>query len=393
MKKEKRFPPMPYTHIQDERAAEPLRRELSEVRRFALDLEAAGFHRYSDRLCLIQLTTPSGTWILDPLAFDASEMLRLPIEDPEVEVVMHGSDYDLRLLDRDLGIRMAGLFDTQIVAALIGEPGLGLAALLEAHMGVRVSKKYQRADWAQRPLNEDMLDYAASDTRHLMPLADILRERLDASGRADWAEEEFHLLERTATFSDNGTDPEARDLVVRVKGARDLSARQVTALREALEWRDAIARARDRAPFRVVGDQALIDAVARGPGSVRDLADIKGFPTGLAQSDGAELMERLGRVAGLPDEELLPYPRPRKRGPGRPPPEVEALADRLKGVRNRRASELGLDRSVLPSNAVLLATAVEHPTELEALAAVPGMRRWQVEVMGEELLELIRRAI
>ncbi len=379
---------MPYEYIQTEAAAAPLRDELSQVRRFALDCEAAGFHRYSDQLCLIQLTTPGATWILDPLALDAARLLRAPLEDPAVEVVMHGSDYDLRLLSRDLGIRVQGLFDTQIAAALLGESGLGLAALLESHLDVHLSKKYQRADWAQRPLDDDMLSYAANDTRYLVSLADKLRRRLTDARRGNWAEEEFRLLERTAVQGVDGNGSEPKDPVVRVKGARDLSARQLTALREALDWRDVIARERDRAPFRVVGDQVLLEAVSRSPDDARALEKIKGFPTALARSDGAALLERLGRVSSLPDQDLRPYPRARRGGPGRPTPEIEEMVDRLKAARNRRAVELGLDRSVLPSNAVLLAIATQRPATDAELAEVPGMRRWQVEIMGREILEL-----
>jgi len=382
---------MPFEHIQDEASAEGLARDLAGARRFALDLEAAGFHRYSDRLCLIQITTPDRTYIVDPLGFDVRPILRRPLEDPDVEIVMHGSDYDLRLLDRDLDIRLRGLFDTQIAAMLIGEPGIGLAALLESRLDVRLSKKYQRADWAQRPLDPEMLEYAAGDTRHLMRLADLLRTDLASAGRMAWVEEECRYLERTATFDTEDEEGEPEDPVVRVKGARDLTARQVTALRQALEWRDTIARERDRAPFRVVGDKPLIDAVARRPRDPGELAAIKGFPRGLAREEGRRLLERLEAVAGLAENELRPYPKSRKRGPGRPPPEVEDAVRDLKAVRNRRAEELGLDRAALPSNALLLAIALRQPTGPEELAAVDGMRQWQMDVLGGELLSVLKK--
>jgi len=279
---------MSFVHIRDASEARGLAEELSRARRFALDCEAAGFHRYSDRLCLIQLSTEGETYILDTLAFDPTDLLRGPLEDPAVTVVMHGADYDLRLLDRDLGIRLAGLFDTQVAAALLGEEALGLQALLESRLGVSLSKKYQRADWAERPLTDGMLEYAADDTRHLMELADLLQADLEAAGRAAWAEDECRALEENA-LARREPEGEPEDPVTRVKGARDLTPREVTALREALEWRDRLARDRDRAPFRVVGDQPLIDAVLARPLDQRELADIKGFPSGLARTEGADL--------------------------------------------------------------------------------------------------------
>lgn len=300
---------------------------------------------------------------------------------------MHGADYDLRLLQRDLGTSLRGLFDTQIAASLLGESALGLQALLESRLDVSLAKKYQRADWAERPLSEGMLDYAAADTRHLMPLADLLARDLRERGRDAWAEEECRVLEETATAPREDEEPE--DPVVRVKGARDLTPREVTALRSALEWRDGLARARDRAVFRVVGDGPLVEAVLRRPVDVQELAAIKGFPTRLAQADGDGLLERFDHVAQIPDEALRGYPRSGRRGPPRPPPEVEALANRLKRVRNRRADELGLDRGTLLPNATLTAVAVRAPRDEGELARVDGIRRWQVEAAGAVLLEVL----
>ena len=380
---------MSFTHVQDLTQADGLARDLQHARRIALDCEAAGFHRYSDRLCLLQVTTERGTYLIDALACHPGDLLRPVLEDPRVEVVMHGADYDLRLLDRDLGIHLRGLFDTQIAAAILGEPALGLQALLESRLGVTLSKKYQRADWAERPLTEGMLDYAADDTRHLAGLADRLATDLRATGRTAWAAEECRILEESATAPREEEPPE--DPVVRVKGARDLTPREVMALRSLLEWRDALARERDRAPFRIVGDRPLLEAVLTRPVDVRQLAAIKGFPSALARSDGDALLERLDDVAQLPDSELRGFPRPTRRGPPRPPPEVEALADRLKAARNRRADELGLDRGTLLPNATILAIAGEAPRSEAALARVDGMRRWQVEAAGAALLAVLNR--
>jgi ribonuclease D len=381
---------MSHFHIESASDADGLQAELAGTRRLALDCEAAGFHRYSDRLCLLQLSTERSTWVIDSLAFDPSELLRDPLERPDVSVVMHGADFDLRLLRRDLDIGLRGLFDTQIAAQLLGEEGLGLSALLESRLGVRLSKKYQRADWAERPLSDAMLEYAADDTRYLLRLADTLQEELADAGRAPWAEEECRALEEAADLGAETSRPD--DPVVRIRGAQRLSPRQVTALREALEWRDEIARTRDRAPFRVVSDGPLIEAVAAAPREVRELAEIKGFPTRMAHEEGADLVRRLQRVAGLPDEKLRPYPKSDRRRPGRPTSDVEELAERLKKIRNRRAAEVGLSKGTLLANAVVLDVARAAPSSLEELAQVEGMRRWKVELLGKEFLAAIRGA-
>jgi ribonuclease D len=380
---------MSHIHIQRIEDATDLEATLGAAGRIALDCEAAGFHRYSDRLCLLQLSLDERTYVIDPLAFDPGELLKGPLEDPELTVVMHGADFDLRLLKRDLGIRLAGLFDTQVAAALLGEEALGLAALLESRLGVTLSKKYQRADWAQRPLKTEMLEYAADDTRHLLGLADELMRELVEAGRVSWAEEEWLALEAVADQNSDASHDE--DPVVRVKGARDLTPREVSALRRALAWRDRIARERDRAPFRVVGDRPLVEAVVRRPGRLDDLKAIKGFSPTLARDEGPSLLEALRAVRELPEAELEGYPRHARRGPARPPPEVEQLVDRLKAIRNRRAEEIGLPRGTLVSNAVMLAIAHDAPQDLAALVAIDGMRRWKADVVGAEFLEAVRR--
>lgn len=388
-----RPPLMSYIHIQSPSETAALERDLATADSIALDCEAAGFHRYSDRLCLLQLTVSDRTYVIDPLSFDPAELIRGPLEDPDVSVLMHGADFDLRLLARDLDVRLRGLVDTQVYAALVGEEALGLQSLLESRLGVKLSKKYQRADWAERPLTDGMLEYAAADTRHLEELVARLTAELEAVGRRQWADEECRALERVA--DDMGDDladaAEGADPVARVKGARELSPRQVTALRAALEWRDEIARKRDRALFRVVGDSPLVEAVARQPLRIEELLDIRGFPRGLAREEGEALLRRLDAVAELPDSELKPYPRGVRRGPGRPPPELEALVDRLKGIRNEVAKELGLPRGTVLANAVVIAIAQAAPRKREELLAIDGMREWKADVLGDRLLAGVAR--
>jgi ribonuclease D len=362
-------------------------RELGEAltgeSRLAVDLEAAGFHRYSDRVCLLQVTCGEQNFIVDTLAVDPSDVLRGPLESPTVTVLLHGGDYDLRLLDRDLDLHPVKLFDTQTAAALLGEPSLGLAALLEKYLDVHVSKKYQRADWAKRPLPDEMLDYAASDTRHLHRLADLLAERLDASGRTSWAEEESVLMEALRWNSDGDVDP-----VTKIKGVRNFELRDVALLREAWLWRDEVARARDRAPFRVAGDPALLEVVRERPRDVSALARVRGFSPQLAERSGADLLDRLEQTDRLDDSELVGYPRGPS-GPRRPPPAVEEIANRLKVIRNEAAEALGIARGVLMSNTVILEIARVHPRSVEELTRIAGVRRWQSETLADRFLAVL----
>ena len=230
----------------------------------AADTEAASFHRYRDRIFLIQLSSPSRTEIIDPLAVaDLSPVGQL-LADAKVEKIFHDADYDLRILDRDYGFRARRLFDTRIAAQLAGEPAVGLAALLEKYAGVKLAKEHQKADWSRRPLPPAMLAYAAADTAHLPALREQLRARLIALGRLIWAEEEFTRLEDLRWTGGGGGAPDGAggggaggpDAFLRVKGAKALTPRQLAALRELYLWREALAAEQDRATFRIIGNDA-----------------------------------------------------------------------------------------------------------------------------------------
>lgn len=351
----------------------------------AVDCEAAGFHRYSDRLCLVQISTQRETFVLDPLAVELGPTLKPVLEDPGRRVIMHGASYDLRLLRRDLGVGVANLFDTQVAAALAGEPAIGLQALLKDRLGVHVSKKHQRADWAKRPLPRDMIEYAAGDTCHLHRLATRLEGALRRLGREAWAAEECRRM-LDAAAEEPGVGGPDEDPLTRVKQARRLDPRSATALRRALEWRDGVARALDRAPFRVATDAALLAVATQRPLSAAALAGTKGFPARMARSRGRSLVEALVRVEQAPEPLLEPYPAVTRRGRGRPSPEEEAAFERLKAARDRVAARLGLDRGRLMANSVLREVAAANPRSLQELAGLREVRRWQAGELGEELL-------
>lgn len=358
---------------------------LAEVRLFAADTEAAGYHRYHDRICLLQLSTREQTFLVDTLAVEELAELAPLFASRDHEVILHDADYDLRLLARDFGIQVGGLFDTKLAAQLLGEPAIGLGALVEKYVGLKLDKKHQRADWAQRPLPADMLAYAAEDTRHLPALRDRLKEALEQAGRLHWAEEEFALRE-AARWENGADDP---DSYLRLKNTRDLAPRQLAALRELYEWREEIARRRDVATFRVVGNEVLI-AIARAlPRGARQLARVEGVPSSIGDRYGEEMSGAVARALALPESQLPIRERPPRRPP--PDPEFEEQVERLKRARDEAASRLGLDRGFLMPRQQLEAVARLRPVTEGAMMDVPDMRRWQVEALGARLLEALKR--
>ena len=347
----------------------------------AADTEAASFHRYHDRICLIQLSGPSRTEIIDPLALtDLSPVGRL-LADPAVEKIFHDADYDLRILDRDYGFRARRLFDTRIAAQLAGEPAVGLAALLEKYAGLKLAKEHQKADWSRRPLPAAMLAYAAADTAHLPALRAELRARLTALGRLGWAEEEFVRLEELRWTG----APDRADAFLRVKGARALAPRQLAALRELHQWREAVGAEQDQATFRIIGNDALLAVAKALPRAPAELGALPGLPTTLAQRHGAALLDGVRRALALPEHEL---PRPER--PARQPRDaaLEARIERLKAARNQVAAQLGLDPGVLCGRSTLeaVARAQPVPSDRAGLAGISELRRWQIEALGDVLL-------
>src|SRR5215207_5727143 len=273
--------------------------EIAGAGEIALDTEGASFHRFVDRIYLLQLSTRDQTAVVDPLPIGTPAELGALLEDPAVEVVFHDADYDLRLLQQDYGWHIRNIFDTRIAAQLLGYTAFGLAALLERFFDVKLDKKHQRADWSMRPLTRDMLDYAAQDTRYLLQLRDHMAAELERAGRTAWAREEFALLEGI-----RWVDEEPGTSYLRMKGARDLSRRELAVLRELVPWRDTVAGSLDRATFRVLGNEQLLDIAKQQPASRDALAAIKGMPRGILESRGSELLDAVRRGLNVPEAEL-----------------------------------------------------------------------------------------
>jgi len=300
----------------------------------ALDTEGASFHRFVDRIYLLQLSTRDHTAIIDPLKLASPAGLGMLLEDPAVEVVFHDADYDLRLLQQDYGWNVRNIFDTRVAAQLLGLKAFGLAALLERYFGVKLDKKHQRADWSMRPLTPGMLDYAAQDTIHLLELRDRLEAELRRLGRWDWAREEFALLEGTRWRGDD-----EGNAFLRVKGARDLTRRELAVLRELVPWRDAVARQLDRATFRVVGNEQLLEIARQRPTTRDALAQIKGMPRGMIESRGQDVLDAVARGVAVADADLPRFPKAPRWDRD---PEFDSRVNALKTVRDAAAARLDL---------------------------------------------------
>lgn len=355
---------------------------IGEVRDLAIDTEGASFHRYVDRIYLLQLSTQHHSAIIDPLPTGPLPLLGKLLEDRNVEVIFHDADYDLRLLRQDYGWHVTHIFDTRIAAQLLGMTSFGLAALLEKFYGVKLDKVHQRADWSMRPLTPSMLDYAAQDTRYLLDLRDELRMGLEQTGRMEWAAEEFERLERVQfAADDDGT------AFMKMKGARDLNRRELAVLRELVAWREGRAAALDRSTFRVMGNEAVLEIVRQQPTTKAALGAIKGVPRGVLDQHSGDIIEGVERALAVPDADLPRFPRPAR---WERDPDFDANVARIKAVRDSVAARLNIDPGVLCSRDRMEAVARRKPATVEEVAEIPELRRWQASVLGPDFVAALR---
>ena len=356
--------------------------EIAKAPSIALDTEGASFHRFVDRVYLMQLSTRTATAIIDPLPTGDLSALKPLVESPDIEIVFHDADYDLRLLRQDYGWATRRIFDTRIAAQLLGYKAFGLAALLELHFGIALDKKFQRADWSLRPLSAGMLEYASQDTMYLLALRDILHAELETKGRLAWAAEEFSRLEQTQWASEDPTQ-----LFLKVKGARDLKRRELAVLRELVPWRDGVAKELDRSTFRVVSNDVLLEICRVQPTTKQALGVIKGMPRGVLDQRGDVVLACVARAMALDEAALPKFPKAPR---WEKDPEFDDRAARLRAVRDEVATRLELDPGVLCSREKLETIARRLPTSIEELYEMPDLRRWQADLLGPGVLRALQ---
>ncbi len=351
--------------------------QAATARAVAVDTEADSFHSYFPKICLVQISFDDQHVLIDPLRLSRDEMAPLAqlLANPHVPKVLHGADYDQRMIQKDLGVRLRALADTQAAAQVLGEKQTSLAALLAKELGVQLDKSQQRADWARRPLTEAMMAYAVGDTRYLQPLLARLLVRLEGLGRRHWWEEECQALEEV-TFELPVPNPWA---FLRLKGAWALSAEALGRLAAAWELRDAIARQLDVPAFRVMSSEGLVRLAANPPADLPALATVGGIPQRVLRRWGRELLGILGSAQPLT---------PPKKPSAIPDARHKKLLAELRRVRDDLAEGLGLDPGFLAPRWALEAVAQQRPTDFEAWLSCLR-RRWRVELLREPLSEVL----
>jgi ribonuclease D len=354
----------------------------------AVDTESNSLYVYKEQVCLIQVSVPGRDYLIDPLALKDISGLGPLLADDNVLKVLHGAEYDVSVLHRDFGFVLANLFDTMWASRILGWPAHGLGALLQERFGVRLNKKYQRANWGLRPLPVAQLDYARMDTHYLLALYEIQRRELDAQQRWPQARHRFSRLVKTR-WEQKEFDPQG---FWRLSGVRQLDDEGRGVLKELYVFRERQARSENRPTFRVISNKALVALSDQRPQRWRELHQIKGISHRMAKRYGKEMLTAIRRGVQSP---VAWAERPRSQNGsgrnGRPSPEAQARFEALRSWRNVTAEERGVEPDIVLTNQFLWAIARRNPRRKRDLSGDGLLARWQVDEFGDELLAIVKR--
>jgi ribonuclease D len=345
----------------------------------AVDTESNSLHAYRERVCLLQFSTATTDYIVDPIALPDLTALAPFFASPTHEKIFHAAEGDVLGLGRDFGFTFANVFDTMSAARTLGWPHVGLAAVLKAEFDVTLSKTHQRADWGRRPLRADMLDYARLDTHYLPSLRDRLYTALVESGL--WAEalEDFERVARTPPPTVNETlDPQ---VFWRVKGSRTLTPQQAAVLQAVYAYRDAESARTNQPPFKVIGEPTLLDIAQRTPQTLDDLKGIVAMTPGQIHRHGHALLRAV--QAGL----VATPPSPPRQD--REPDDVRDRYDRLQTWRKKRAQARGVESDVILPRTTLWDLARRPPRTLADLTDIVDFGPTRRAMYGEEIMAVI----
>lgn len=344
--------------------------------RVAVDTEANSLYAYEEQVCLVQISIPGTDYLIDPLALEDLSPLAPLFYSSEIEKILHAADYDLMVLRRDFGFVTREIFDTMWAARILGWPKVGLADILALHFNVKVNKRYQRYNWGKRPLDPQALRYAWMDSHYLLPLREIQKAELEATGRWAEAQEVFNYLTSTVDIPTNGL---ARHFW-RLKGVYRMRSYDRKKLFQLFLWRERAAEALDRPPGMVISNNRLVRLARVQPRNREELA-AAGLTPRQVRRFGTDILKVLR------SEELPEPPRPPR--DRRLPDEVVDRFKTLKAWRKDVARVRGVDSDVILPNATLWEIAKNPPDDLHSLLDVPGIGPWRQAAYGPDLLQLV----
>jgi len=346
----------------------------------AVDTESNSLYVYREQVCLIQISTTIQDYLVDPLAFKDLTPLAPLFSDPAIEKIFHAAEYDLQCLKRDFGFSFANLFDTMVAARILGRKEIGLGDLLKTEFDIIQDKRNQRANWGQRPLSPELLDYACMDTHYLIPLRNRLGEQLTQLDLLSLAKEDFNRL---IAVKPNGNDAlESKPVDPwRIRGAHDLQPQQVAVLLGLCRYRDQVARALNRPLFKVFNDSTLLAIAIKSPKKLEELKHLPGMSAWQVKRHGNRLLQVVQR--GLQAKPEYP-PRFSRSNDG-----LLKRIDALRNWRKKVARKMGVASDVVLPRDLMLSVAERNPHNMKELAEILSGAPWRLEHFGDQLLKAL----
>lgn len=344
----------------------------------ALDTEFVSEGAYEPVLCLIQIATEGGIWIVDPFAGIDLFPLWEAVTAPERELVVLAAREEIRFCIREAKRPPARMFDAQIAAGLVGNGyPMSHTNLVRKVVGVQVQGGESFTDWRKRPLSAKQLEYAADDVRYLLELRARLMADAERLSRVPWVAAECdRLVERVVAA-------EQEERWRRVSGSTGLNRRDLATLRELWLWRDSEARRENAPPRRILRDDLLVEIAKRRPTTTADLFALRGLERGSIRAAGNAIVKAVQRALDLPDSEL---PRILRRDD---PPQVTILGQLLSVAANGLAEEHEVDSQLLATTADLQ-EVVRWRLGVGGVEGDPFLfQGWRGELLREPLSEIL----
>ena len=367
-----------YTLIETSAALEDFHRQNKNVSRLCFDTEFVGEKRFQTLLCLVQVISEQGTYLIDPLKVkDLGPLLDL-LADPAIQKVTHAGENDYRLLHTQYGLIPQNTFDTQVAAGFLGyKYPISFARLVESELNVRLGKGYAVTDWESRPFSPQQLSYAIDDVRYLPELVERLTRKLEKQGRLHWAREEFAEMERPEYYA---KDPNREAL--NSKLIRNLKTKEQLFLVRLLAWRTEEARRLDYSREMILPSRLISQIVRSIRSGVNALRGNRRLPDKLVQKHGARF-EEMYKAPPTAEEKAILAQIPQDHGEDQEQDLVVEMLHLL--VRYKCLQEQISPAIVLPRN-VLKELKGEDPESYHP--SLDG--GWREEFLGEGLTRWLR---
>ncbi|MCG2757398.1 MAG: HRDC domain-containing protein, partial [Desulfobacteraceae bacterium] len=271
---------------------------------------------------------------------------------------------------------------TQIACMFLGIRETSLDAVLKKRFKISLNKKYRKKDWAERPLPEDMIEYAVKDTIYLIKLAEILEKELKKMGRISWVYEECEILSKVRPALLN-----SEPLFMKFKGAGHLNRKSLAVLEALLQFRLSMAEKKDRPLFKIIGNNSLVKIVKEKPANLRQLEKTKALSQKQIEMYGDAIVKAANNSLTLPTADLPVYPRRKAQFL---PPEVPLRAKAVKRWRDSKAKEIGLEPSIVCNRSIINSIAIQNPVHLKDLSKIKEMKKWQQKEFGRDIVAILK---